>query len=691
MSCLEVRALLPLEPLDVLEEDERTLVRDHVATCTACASESREHGAAVQKLQAPRSEDDPREGTAARVWEKLLVEAKKPAAAAPAPEAKPVALAIALVCSFCHDALARNEACYCASCLAPHHEECFRGHGRCSAYGCEETRTVRPQQDVALLPPPKKSIFRGRRSLPGTILSGAILIATGGLGAAAWTRWQSPDAKTQLAQGTSQSAASSPQPTVSAPDDPPPPPPSGEGEDIRKFLEKARASTAPVGSGVIGEVTVEDADLRDVMDQIARRVGVNILVDPDVHEKVTLSLRSIPWRDCVDIIAKMSKCDVRTLPGGTLVLEQPPKVTIQFVDANIRTVLQLLAAYSGKNIVVSPEVHGDVTLDLHEVNYLTALLMISRALHCHVAMRKDILLVTPEPCGADEITVDEEPLATFPLEPEPNDKRTVDLVCEDKDLRDVCDDLGRDLHANLIVEPDIHEKVTANLRKAPFFDALVYLSRACKVSWERRGSIILATQPPKVTLQASRTPAKVWFNLLAAYAGQNIVVGETEPQDEVTLDLHGISFRTALEETAWMYGYSVTEDKSHSVIRVNVDPTARARLGRPVPCTPAKETTVEFPGGRKLALALEAILIHEGRDGRACALISGKRYETGESLADKEGHPVPVRVARIGGGVVVLEAYEDAGTPRVALVLQTPKAPAPRTPGPQTPDEGEKK
>ena len=120
-------------------------------------------------------------------------------------------------------------------------------------------------------------------------------------------------------------------------------------------------------------VDVEGVDLADVMEQIGQKVGRNILVDPNVQETVTVSLREIPWREAVDVIAKMTRCEVEERPGDILLLTQPPKVTIQFTDANVRTVLQLLAAYSGKNIIISPQVTGDVTLDLKEVHWLRAL------------------------------------------------------------------------------------------------------------------------------------------------------------------------------------------------------------------------------------------------------------------------------------------------------------------------------
>lgn len=166
------------------------------------------------------------------------------------------------------------------------------------------------------------------------------------------------------------------------------------GEDLKKFLDRRPDEAAHLKREI--DVAVEDADLRDVMDEIGRRVGRNIIVEPDIHEKVTISLRKIPWRDAVDVIAKMTKCEVEQR-GSILVLTQPPKVTIQFTDANVRTVLQLLAAYSGKNIIISPEVHGDVTLDLHEVHWLKALHAIVKTVGDYEVVEEtsDLLRVVP--------------------------------------------------------------------------------------------------------------------------------------------------------------------------------------------------------------------------------------------------------------------------------------------------------
>ncbi|MEZ6184419.1 MAG: hypothetical protein R3F62_05325 [Planctomycetota bacterium] len=120
------------------------------------------------------------------------------------------------------------------------------------------------------------------------------------------------------------------------------------------------------------DLDVTDMPLAKVMDVIERQVQVNIIVDPNIDVTVTERFRSINWRLAVDLIAKTYNCEVEEIEGA-LYIKQPPKVTLTFTDANIRTVLQLIAQYAGKNIIIAPEVTGKITVDLHEVHWLDAL------------------------------------------------------------------------------------------------------------------------------------------------------------------------------------------------------------------------------------------------------------------------------------------------------------------------------
>lgn len=173
-TCDEVAALLALEGAsalapELLDPGERAPLAAHLAGCAACSARSAAFAAAVATLDEPAPVPGGFDAVLAR-----LAAGEDPAkadeaaktslpgdeGALPAPIVK---LAIALGCTYCHDALLRAEATYCASCLAPHHVECHQAHGRCAAPGCEETRFVRPLDGAPAAP---------RRRGWGTALAG---------------------------------------------------------------------------------------------------------------------------------------------------------------------------------------------------------------------------------------------------------------------------------------------------------------------------------------------------------------------------------------------------------------------------------------------------------------------------------------------------------------------------------------
>lgn len=82
----------------------------------------------------------------------------------------------ALRCTYCHDALTRDEAAFCAGCLAPQHTVCRQEHGRCAAPGCAERAVVRPRR------PRRAPPARGAGDRPGpralTSDGGLVVVAT---------------------------------------------------------------------------------------------------------------------------------------------------------------------------------------------------------------------------------------------------------------------------------------------------------------------------------------------------------------------------------------------------------------------------------------------------------------------------------------------------------------------------------
>lgn len=120
-------------------------------------------------------------------------------------------------------------------------------------------------------------------------------------------------------------------------------------------------------------IDVRDKDLREVLTDIGRQVDVNIVVDPNVQETVSLSLDAVEWREALELIARESECTIVQETPRLIRFTQPPQISIEFQDADLKVVLELLAKQSGANIVISEDVEGKVSLALREVPWREAL------------------------------------------------------------------------------------------------------------------------------------------------------------------------------------------------------------------------------------------------------------------------------------------------------------------------------
>jgi hypothetical protein len=159
-ACDELRPLIAARPLSVLEPEEEARVAEHLVLCAPCTREA-------ERLAATLAEAVPDKRKAPdAAWAKLAERIARDQALPHSKEEPRVTLA----CSFCHAGLAKAEAVYCASCLAPHHADCFEEHGRCSAPGCGETQVVKPRAGVA---PARRPRVRWRPLVLTLVVAGA--------------------------------------------------------------------------------------------------------------------------------------------------------------------------------------------------------------------------------------------------------------------------------------------------------------------------------------------------------------------------------------------------------------------------------------------------------------------------------------------------------------------------------------
>lgn len=118
---------------------------------------------------------------------------------------------------------------------------------------------------------------------------------------------------------------------------------------------------------------VKDKDLVEVLRFISRQVGVNIIPDPEIKEKVTIELDRVEWRKALDVIARQTHSKIIEDSERLIRFTQPPSISMEFQEADIKVVLELLAKQAGANILIASDVKGKVSLSLREVPWQEAL------------------------------------------------------------------------------------------------------------------------------------------------------------------------------------------------------------------------------------------------------------------------------------------------------------------------------
>ena len=147
---------------------------------------------------------------------------------------------------------------------------------------------------------------------------------------------------------------------------------------------------------------VQEKSFADIIENIRERTGQNIIIDENIKDVfVTIKLVNTRWKNILTIIAKKYNCLVKEteVGGGKTIIEvtKPPVVTMEFEGVKIRDVINEIATIANRNIVVSEDVTGTVSLRLKDVPWEEALESIIKTRGYVLYREKDgrILRVVP--------------------------------------------------------------------------------------------------------------------------------------------------------------------------------------------------------------------------------------------------------------------------------------------------------
>lgn len=649
MNCQNTKNSITVKNVDLLSEQEESELNNHLKDCPPCQSHSALLNEAYQVLE--RSDKEP--SSLGAIWEGIQTDIKNGEKYPPLFAEKPAGnnLVIALSCSYCHGPLPRTEACYCASCLSPHHDDCFKTHGRCTSMGCEETHTVKPQLNQA--PKPKVARKRSYVGLIGLAI-GAPILAVGLTAGFGINRYQAAKEEALRAQALEQEQAAlrHAQEKKQAEAATAAEIAKSKSTKIKGLARKwpKKISQTPVRAQRKIDIEVLDMDLNEAVQLIADKVNCNILVEPGINEKITIKLREIPWKQALNLIAKMTGCEIEEPSPNVLMLTQPPKVTIQFNQANVKTVLQLLAAYSGKNIIIDENVVGKVTTDFKETRWDIALEALVRVNKLYAQQNKEIIIVSKTPFKKRWGTELGEKQSQTEGKKISFNKTAV--------VSDFAKELSQVSDKPIVVKDGEKEVLTVKFSEVPWNNALKLIARQSQRE-------IIETQKQYILLPiknnffiAQNAPSSVWIQALGQMAEKNIVT-QSELSSTVSLDFNKVSAQAALEATAHSLGYKLEEKSGvltmHSPSR-KVGPDSK-KQGQ------ATEVTV---GPRTFSLKLQATL---GNQSKRYAIISGRCYRQAETLLDENDEEIPLRVAGINDRIVKIHVY-DKGSDKASRTLE---------------------
>ena len=127
-----------------------------------------------------------------------------------------------------------------------------------------------------------------------------------------------------------------------------------------------------LGAGYVN-LDCKDEDLSVALKTLSASAGVNIIADANVKEKVTISVERLHWIEAMKLLAKQSNCKVVRVSSRLVRFTQPATVSMEFNDADITLVVDLIAKQAGANIVIGRQVEGKVSFSLNNVPWREAL------------------------------------------------------------------------------------------------------------------------------------------------------------------------------------------------------------------------------------------------------------------------------------------------------------------------------
>ena len=158
--------------------------------------------------------------------------------------------------------------------------------------------------------------------------------------------------------------------------------------------------------GVRVDLVMKEGTLGEAADIVRRGTGANIVFmssDVDLSQlPVELELNNVRWRTALKLATEQVGCVIDEDRDGILLISSPPRVTLQFPNADLVEVIDTIALVAGANVVIGPEVEGVVSVRFAGVPWRDALDVVARSRGFVVIEEKGGILRVTDPARVEE-------------------------------------------------------------------------------------------------------------------------------------------------------------------------------------------------------------------------------------------------------------------------------------------------
>jgi type II secretory pathway component HofQ len=162
-----------------------------------------------------------------------------------------------------------------------------------------------------------------------------------------------------------------------------------------KITEKEMA--APDASGNVNLATT-DRRLEALLQYLGRAGNVKFALADDAIKEIFVTeaelkdVKNVTWRGALELICRRKKLRIderRLEKERVLTLSKPELITMKFKGADVREVIFAIAQAGKLNVVIDPDVKGEITLNFTDVPCDEAITTIAKALGYEIVIEKN--------------------------------------------------------------------------------------------------------------------------------------------------------------------------------------------------------------------------------------------------------------------------------------------------------------